>query len=170
MKVPYFEHNVFRTTFRIPEGICQHLQADALFRRMNRQGGRSVPEWTREREWGAELRSGGRKARRAVRKRGVLSGSVRHEWRSAFHESISLLKCSTESSRRDASPLSLSVTRFALTARGVAQLPFSGVAAVHLRLLRWKRETCKPEHRIWPQLFSYAKCSRPRRAFPDPRG
>ena len=36
--------------------------------------------------------------------------------------------------------------------------------------LRRRRETCGPEHRIWPQLFSYAKCSRPRRAFPDPRG
>ena len=35
---------------------------------------------------------------------------------------------------------------------------------------RRRRETCGPEHRIWPQLFSYAKCSRPRRAFPDPRG
>ena len=116
MKVLYFEHNVFRTTFRIPEGICQHLQADALFRRMNRQGGRSVPEWTREREWGAELRSGGRKARRAVRKRGVLSGSVRHEWRSAFHESISLLKCSTESSR--ARRISALLVRNALRADG----------------------------------------------------
>ena len=48
-------------------------------------------------------------------------------------QSISLLKCAAESSKRNTSPFSVSVKRFALTTKGAATPPFSGVAAIHLR-------------------------------------
>ena len=60
-------------------------------------------------------------------------------------QSISLLKCAAESSKRNTSPFSVSVKRFALTTKGAATPPFSGVAAIHLRRCHPKGRACSPQ-------------------------